>query len=98
MTDIDKYDYQVKGRGRNLIKHLLKNLEDGQIQGYIRDDIDPAFIAIIVFVLTSGWFQQKYEWIMKESKSPPSNREEANDAYLEAIQKIFANGIIKTKN
>jgi len=94
---LDKHDYQVKGRGRDLIKNLLQSLEDGQEQGYIRNDIDPAYIAVSIFVLTSGWFQQKYDWIMKESKSSSLNREEANDAYLEAIQKILANGIVENK-
>ncbi|WP_423062392.1 TetR/AcrR family transcriptional regulator [Candidiatus Paracoxiella cheracis] len=90
---LDKYKHHSTTKGRDLLKHLIENLTEDQKNNKLRNDIDPTIITAIMFILTTGWFQQNYDWILKQGKLSSLNEKEAADTYLEAIQKILIKGL-----
>lgn len=90
---LDDYKHSSTTKGRDLLQYLIESINKAQEAKEIRDDIDPAIIVVVIFVLTSGWFQQNYAWILKLGKKPFLNSHRAADDYLEAIQKIVIKGL-----
>lgn len=90
---LDKYTTNTTTRGRDLLRHLIEGLKEAQTEGKIRNDISPGMTTVLIFVLTTGWFQQNYEWILAQDDTPPKNTKDAAEDYLEAIQKLLHQGL-----
>ena len=53
---LDNYKYNGTTKGRRLLQRLIKGIRKAQEAKEIRNDICPAMITAILFILTSGWF------------------------------------------
>ena len=94
---LDNYKNHSTERGHDLLRILIDNIREAQTKDMIREDINPAMIVVVSFILTSGWFQQNYQWILDLGDDPASkDKGAADEAYLSAIQKILMEGIAKT--
>jgi TetR/AcrR family transcriptional regulator len=92
---LDNYKQPSSAKGQKLLTHLMEWLHASQQRNEIRQDIPPGLITAIIFILTSGWFNQDSQWILNlDPKSNFPNQDEQDEAYLEAIKKIFLNGIL----
>lgn len=91
---LDNYPKHSISKGQELLRRLIENFDQMQKLGSIRDDISPAIVTSIIFVLTAGWFQRDYHWILDLDPTAPHETEAAADAYLEAIQTVLCEGLL----
>jgi len=77
---------------RELIAQGTAMIREAQTAGRLRSDVDPGFILFVFIGLCQHWFQDRGHFCM----SFPQEREPENleDAYLDAIIKIFFEGIL----
>ncbi len=77
-------------------KHLAEigtsELALAQKEGHIRQDVDPGFILFTFIGLCQHWFQDK-EHFLRDFGSD-GLPEDLDEAYLDAINKIFFEGIL----
>jgi len=95
---LDNYPGHSTGQGQSLLKHLLKDLELSQQRGELRQDISASMMTVVLFALSAGWFQQNYSWILElDPAHSLGSSDEAAEAYLDAIKKIFLEGVLAPK-
>ena len=71
----------------------LARIRRAQDEGYLRDDVEPAWIQASFLLLASGWFQRQWEfeaWDLGEDE-PPEPRAER---FLRDMLKIFFDGVL----
>ena len=77
---------------RELIRQGVEKVRAAQELGQLRADIDPRFIVFIFIGLCQHWFQDKGHFI--ESFGTEGLDDHVDDAYLNAIVKVFFEGIL----
>ena len=77
---------------RNLIQTGAEKVADAQKQGLLRDDVDARFILFVFIGLAQHWFQDQEHFC--HDFGTDGLPEDLNGAFLEAIEKIFFEGIL----
>ncbi len=89
----DNYDCMQKDK--ELIDIGLQKVKQAQAAGEIRDDVDARFLLFVFIGLCQHWFQDKEHFIADFGTD--GLPEKLDDGYLEAIIKIFFEGILPRK-
>ena len=77
---------------RELIQTGIQKIRDTQAMGQLRKDVDPRFILFAFIGLCQHWFQDKGHF--EESFGTEGLENNPDDAYLDAILKIFFEGVL----
>ena len=77
---------------RELIRQGVEKVKAAQELGQLRADIDPRFVLFIFIGLCQHWFQDKGHFI--QSFGTEGLDENLDDAYLNAIVKVFFEGLL----
>ncbi len=77
---------------RELISAGVEKIREAQRLGYFRTDIDPRFILFVFTGLSLQWFQHQAHF--EHSYSQEGLPDDVNDAYLQAIIKVFFEGVL----
>jgi TetR/AcrR family transcriptional regulator len=77
---------------RDLIQAGADKVRAAQKRGLLRADIDPRFILFVFIGLAQHWFQDREHFC--HDFGTDDLPEDLNSAYLEAIEKIFFEGIL----
>ena len=94
---LDNFQSASTRHGKSLLKVLIADIAKAQQKGELSKDIEAEMLVVIIFILTSGWFAQEYQWVLEQSDKPRNKRQDTED-YLEAIKKILARGIAPTRD
>jgi TetR/AcrR family transcriptional regulator len=79
-------------KDKKLVEIGGAELRQAQRDGYIRQDIDPRFILFTFIGLCQHWFQDKEHFLSDfGSEGLP---EDLDEAYLDAVSKIFLEGLL----
>jgi TetR/AcrR family transcriptional regulator len=78
--------------GQEIGRQLLEKIERAQAAGVIRADIEPENVFAISIALTTHWFQSRHV-IEHFAGLEDANRETADAQYLEAMIKLFMDGL-----
>ena len=78
--------------GQEIGRQLLDKIRQAQAEGQLRDDIAPENILAMSIALTTHWFQSRHV-IENLTGIQPEARETADSAYLDAILKVFLDGL-----
>ena len=79
--------------GQEIGRQLLDKIRQAQVEGQIRDDIEPENILAMSIALTTHWFQSRHV-IENLTSISLEDRETADTAYLNAIIKVFLDGLL----
>jgi TetR/AcrR family transcriptional regulator len=77
---------------KELIRLGVAKVHEAQVAGQLRGDIDPRFIVFVFLGLCQHWFQDKDHFT--ESFGTHGLLNDLDKDYLEAITKIFFEGIL----
>ncbi len=80
-------------KDQELIETGIALLKKAQEEGVFRSDIDPKFILFIFLGLCRQWFQDRDHFISDYHFNGDDIPENADEAYLDAILKIFFEGV-----
>jgi TetR/AcrR family transcriptional regulator len=81
---------------RELIRLGVEKVSASQDQGELRTDIDARFILFVFIGLCEHWFHNKNHFLTSfDQEDIPGNLDEA---YLEAITKIFFEGVLPARS
>ncbi|MBU0991089.1 MAG: TetR/AcrR family transcriptional regulator [Proteobacteria bacterium] len=80
-------------KDRELVEKGIERIKSGQKMGQIRSDIDPKFILFTFIGMCQHWFQDKEHFILDFCGGEKNIPEDLDELYLDAIQKIFFEGI-----
>jgi TetR/AcrR family transcriptional regulator len=78
--------------GQEVGRQLLDKIRQAQAAGQIRGDIEPENILAMSLALTTHWFQSRHV-IENLTGISPKDRETADSAYLNAVLKVFMDGL-----
>ena len=78
--------------GQEIGQQLLDKIRQAQAESQIRDDVEPETVLAMSIALTTHWFQSRH-FIENLTGILPADRETADTAYLEAIIKVFVDGL-----
>lgn len=78
--------------GQEIGRQLLAKIRQAQADGQIRSDVEPESVLAMSIALTTHWFQSRH-YIENLTGIAPTDRETADAAYLEAILKVFVEGL-----
>ena len=78
--------------GQEIGRQLLAKIQQAQAAGQIRSDIAPENILAMSIALTTHWFQSRHV-IENLTGRTPDDRATADSAYLDAMIKVFMNGL-----
>ena len=78
--------------GQEIGQQLLDKIRQAQAESQIRDDVEPETVLAMSIALTTHWFQSRH-FIENLTGIFPADRETADAAYLEAIIKVFVDGL-----
>ncbi len=78
--------------GQEIGRQLLDKIKLAQADGQIRKDLEPETILAMSIALTTHWFQSRH-YIENLTGMLPEEREAADAAYLDAILKVFVEGL-----
>ena len=78
--------------GQEIGRQLLAKIKQAQTDGKIRDDMAPEAVLAMSIALTTHWFQSRH-YIENLMGMSPADRETADAAYLDAILKVFVEGL-----
>lgn len=78
--------------GQEIGKQVLEKIERAQAAGVIRADIEPENVFAISIALTTHWFQSRHV-IEHFAGLEDTDRETADAQYLEAMIKLFMDGL-----
>jgi len=81
--------------GQEIGRQLLEKIRQAQAEGQLRDDIASENILAMSIALTTHWFQSRHV-IENITGILPEERETADSAYLDAILKVFLDGLRNT--
>ena len=78
--------------GQEIGRQLLAKIHQSQTDGKIRDDIEPEAVLAMSIALTTHWFQSRH-YIENLMSMSADDRDTADAAYLDAILKVFVEGL-----
>ena len=78
--------------GQEIGQQLLDKIRQAQADSQIRDDVEPETVLSMSIALTTHWFQSRH-FIENLTGILPADRKTADAAYLEAIIKVFVDGL-----
>jgi TetR/AcrR family transcriptional regulator len=78
--------------GQEIGRQLMGKIRQAQAAGEIRDDVEPETILAMSIALTTHWFQSR-RYVENLTGILPADREAADAAYLDAILKVFIEGL-----
>jgi hypothetical protein len=78
--------------GQEIGRQLLDKIRQAQAEGQIRGDIEPENILAMSIALTTHWFQSRHV-IENLTGISPEDRKTADTAYLNAVIKVFKDGL-----
>ncbi|MCP5094241.1 MAG: TetR/AcrR family transcriptional regulator, partial [Chloroflexi bacterium] len=78
--------------GQEIGQQMLTKIKQAQADGIVRQDITPESILAISIALTTHWFQQK-QVIHNFAGHTEATQETADSDYLDAILKLFMDGL-----
>ena len=78
--------------GQEIGQQLLAKIQQAQADEQIRDDLEPESVLSMSIALTTHWFQSRH-YIENLTGISPGNREASDAAYLDAIIKVFVEGL-----
>lgn len=76
---------------RELITQGVAKIAGAQERGDLRSDIEPHFVLFAFLALVQHWFQARGHYCRDAGLDAPSR--ELDEAYLDALQKIFFGGV-----
>lgn len=74
--------------GQEIGRQLVDKIRQAQAAGDIRDDIPPETVLAMSLALTTHWFQSRH--VIQNAVAPATT---ADTPYLEAIIKVFSDGL-----
>lgn len=92
---LEEADRQPFEPGEGLTRQGMDRIAEAQRRGELRDDVHPFFILVSFLALTQHWFQSKEHhchWCDEDSEL------RSDDAYLDALLKIFFEGILPRRD
>lgn len=78
--------------GQEIGRQLLGKIRQAQVEGNLRNDIEPENILAMSLALTTHWFQSRHV-IENLTGITAKDRKEADAAYLEAVLNVFIDGL-----
>jgi TetR/AcrR family transcriptional regulator len=78
--------------GQEIGRQLLDKIRQAQRAGNIRDDVAPETVLAMSIAITTHWFQSRH-YIENLTGMSPADRDAADAAYLDAILKVFVEGL-----
>lgn len=81
--------------GHDVGRQLLDRIRHAQADGAIRDDVEPENVLAMSLALTTYWFQSRH--VIQNMIGISADDQETSDTqYLEAMIKVFVDGLQKT--
>jgi TetR/AcrR family transcriptional regulator len=88
---IEQDDRDFGGIALQLVDSGIAKFAEGQRLGVIRADLDPRLILAAYLSLVQHWFQDRDFFAARFDSDTP--KEQLDEAYLQAVLKIFLDGI-----
>lgn len=88
---LDRTVMERHGDEKELTALGMARVAEAQRAGTIRPDLDPGYLLVSFFCLVFHWFLAKHEYLKWVGVDPTSPT--ADDEYLEAMLKIFFDGV-----
>ena len=74
-----------------MVELVMSRLLKAQKASKIRQDIDIRMLAAMVFIITAGWFEYDYDWLIDE-KGQKVSKETLDKQFFDTLVKVFLQG------